>query len=108
MLPKEHRLKKNSDFVRVISGGTKSKIGPFLFFLNPGTEKMRVGVVVSKKVAKLAVVRNHIRRVIQHSLRENLDVIAERTGDGVIMVLSLPAEDMKATAQKAVDQWLKK
>ena len=108
MLPSRHRIKKNADFVRVISSGTKGKFGPFLFFYSPTGEKIRFGVVVSKKVAKLAVVRNWIRRVIQESLRNDPELLAQKTGDAVIMVLSLPQDDLRETIDKALSQWRKK
>jgi ribonuclease P protein component len=108
MLPREHRLKKNAEFVRVLSGGSKFKAGPFLFFFCPGQEKLRLGIIISKKVAKLAVVRNRIRRVIQQLLRDDLDTIGAKTGEGVIMVLSLPGDDLRLIAQKNINLWLKK
>ena len=108
MLPSRHRIKKNADFVRVISSGTKGKFGPFLFFYSPTGEKIRFGVVVSKKVAKLAVVRNRIRRIIQESLRADSELLAEKTGDAVIMVLSLPEGELRQSIDNALATWRKK
>src|SRR5689334_17763259 len=70
MLPSRSRLKRDSDFSRVMGAGRKELFGPLLVFTTPGeATTVRFGVVVSKKVSKKAVERNKIRRQLAELLR---------------------------------------
>jgi ribonuclease P protein component len=70
MLPKENRLKKEKEFETVFKGGRMFK-GDIIFlkYLANGTDKTKVGFVVSKKVSKLAVERNKIKRRMREIVR---------------------------------------
>mgnify|MGYP001374509065 CR=1 FL=1 len=71
MLPRIHRLKKKKDFEKVYKKG-KGFRQDFLFLksLNNDSEVSRIGIVVSKKVALRATVRNLIKRRIRAAVKE--------------------------------------
>ncbi|GAG31925.1 unnamed protein product [marine sediment metagenome] len=83
MLPKEHRLKKEKDFERVIRQG-ESHPGSFLVlkFLRNNLRVSRIGFVVGKKISKKAVARNKLKRRLREAakaylpkLKSNYDLI---------------------------------
>ncbi|MDD4531726.1 MAG: ribonuclease P protein component [Candidatus Pacebacteria bacterium] len=89
MLPKENRLKKEKEFEAVFKGGrTIRGNNIFLRYLANGTDKTKVGFVVSKKVSKLAVKRNRIKRRMREIVRLKKKDIKE--GLSVIFV-ALPS-----------------
>lgn len=84
MSAKEQRLTRQKDFQGVFSKGKSVREGQLVLkarFVQGETAKF--GIVVSKKVAKQAVVRNRIRRV----LRAALSAQAEAIKKGVQAVL---------------------
>ncbi len=70
MLPKENRLKKKKEFETVFKSGRSVKGQDFfLKYLGNGTDKIKVGFVVSKKVSKKAVERNRAKRRLREVFR---------------------------------------
>ncbi len=65
-MQKKNRILKNEDFIRLVKKGKciKSENASF-FYLKNSFNYSRVGITVSKKVSKLAVVRNKIKRRIR-------------------------------------------
>lgn len=88
MLPLENRLKKEKEFEAVFKGGRTLKgKNVFLRYLINGTDKTKVGFVVSKKISKLAVERNKIKR----RMREIVRLKKKEIKDGLsIIIISLP------------------
>lgn len=88
MLPKENRLKKEKEFEAVFKGGRLVKGNSiFLKYLANGTDKTKVGFVVSKKVSKLAVERNKTKR----RMREYVRLRKKEIKDGLsIIFIALP------------------
>ena len=71
-LPSEHRLKRRSDFQRVYQQGIRRHSRSFVIralpiISNPINRsiKTRIGISISRKVSKKAVVRNRIKRLIR-------------------------------------------
>jgi len=87
MLPSPHRLRKTKDFQGVFAQGRGVREDG-LFFKTRATKTAttRLGIVVSKKVAKKAVDRNRIRRVLTEAIRHQIDEVKQGL-DGVIVVL---------------------
>jgi ribonuclease P protein component len=85
--------------------------GPVLtlkYALNQRRQTYRVAVVVSKKVAKSAVVRNRIRRRVYEAVRQQVVAIT-RPYDLIFMVYSDQVAAMEATKlQKTVADQLRK
>lgn len=71
--PKKIRVKKNSEFNRIIKSGTK-KLGEniVLYRLRSSGEGQKFGIKISKGT-KGAVQRNKIKRIIREILRKNKD-----------------------------------
>ncbi|MDD3032766.1 MAG: ribonuclease P protein component [Candidatus Pacebacteria bacterium] len=81
MLKRENRLTKKKDFERVYKKGRGIKTDSlFLKILENEQEITRIGIVISKKVSKRAVIRNKIKRRIREivkksSLKPGFDLI---------------------------------
>lgn len=78
-LPKKNRLKKKKDFEEVFKKG-KAFRGNFLFvrYLKNDLQFPRFAFIISAKVSKKAVVRNHIRRYLSEAVRIKLKNIPPR------------------------------
>lgn len=69
-LPKHHRLKKNQDFVAVYQSGLR-RTAPHLILRawqqqkDPTVQPTRIGISISQKVSKRAVIRNRIKRQLR-------------------------------------------
>lgn len=88
MLPGENRLKKEKEFEAVFKGGRALK-GKYVFlkYLINGTDKTRIGFVVSKKISKLATKRNKIKRRMREVARMKRKNIKEGLS---IVFIALP------------------
>ncbi|KNZ42557.1 ribonuclease P protein component [Acetobacterium bakii] len=76
-MAKINSLKKQNDFNRVFKTGEVFGNKTFvMYYLKNGSEANRLGIVVSKKVSKKAVVRNKIKRRIKEAYRLNEDSFA--------------------------------
>ena len=73
----ERRIKKRQDFLRIQSKGTKLRASSFLVvYLYPNQKYnasgvSRLGVTITKKVDKRAVVRNQVKRRVKEFFRLN-------------------------------------
>lgn len=83
--PREARLLKASEFRSVFRTGRRARVGPLHARLRPnGTRRARLGLAVSRKTARNAVVRNRVRRQLRESFRVNQHRLA-----GLDVVVSL-------------------
>lgn len=89
MLPKQNRLKKQKDFEKVFKSGKSAK-GKYFFLkaLPSLKESVRVGFVVSKKIAKQAVLRNKIKRRLRAAVKEEMPKFSKRCD---VVVVAFPA-----------------
>ncbi|HVZ76022.1 MAG TPA: ribonuclease P protein component [Candidatus Paceibacterota bacterium] len=93
MIPSRRRLR--ADEVReVLSRGSTRRAGPFSLKYLETTTVFRCAVVVSKKVAKTAVMRNRLRRAGYRALGA---ASLPPTGHAILFVQSIPPGDL-ATA----------
>ncbi len=86
MLPRKERLSRK-EFNRFFSFGKKVHSASFTLVYAPH-EELHVSVVVSKKVAPTAVVRNKVRRRVYDIVRRARD---ERNIHGVYIFLTKPS-----------------
>ncbi len=76
MLPKEYRLKRKKDFEKVLrKGKLLAKNFLTLKTVKNNLKTIRIGVVVSRKVSKKAVLRNKTKRRLREAARANIKKI---------------------------------
>lgn len=110
MISKSHRFHGHSSLSYVYRHGRVVR-GPLMavkFVQNDRRDVYRLSVVVSKKVAKLAVVRNRIRRRLYESVRQYESQITV-PNDIVITVFAdilqtLPAEELERAVKAQLQQ----
>jgi len=76
---KRERLRKNKDFENVFRNG-KQKRGVLVavhYICNEEEDVERLGVTVSKRVDKRAVVRNQLKRRLREIFRTNRDIFPD-------------------------------
>lgn len=74
---KSSRLRKPKEFKTVYQQNTIRVKGRYFTVLTFSCfEHARLGVVVSKKVSKKAVVRNHIKRLVRENFRQQQSLMA--------------------------------
>lgn len=108
MLPKKHRLRKQKEFEGVFRNRQNIREDGLLLKLGPAFSSVpRFGLVVSKKVAKQAVRRNRIRRVLSEVLAKELGSL-KKNKDAVLMVLPgfklPPIEDLKKKIHRLLEK----
>lgn len=75
-LPKEVRLRKRVEFLKLSQHGRKIRNSHFIAAVSKGTGKNnRIGITVSKKVGN-AVARNRIKRLVREYFRHRKDFIS--------------------------------
>lgn len=80
------RLRAADDFKRVLSRGRHSRTRSLaLAYLANTTGEIRLGITVSARIARSAVRRNRLRRVI----RERLRAISDNLSPGYDMVITV-------------------
>ncbi|MEZ0286795.1 MAG: ribonuclease P protein component [Candidatus Paceibacterota bacterium] len=71
MFPRSSRLRRSHDILTVFRRGSRRSHGPLTCYLFPTVKDgHRVAVIVDKKVSKLAVERNVVKRRIRAALKE--------------------------------------
>ncbi|ELS33212.1 MULTISPECIES: ribonuclease P protein component [Pseudanabaena] len=74
MLPNQNRLRRREDFAKVYANGDRYR-GTYLnlrILFDSNIPLTRIGIVVSKKVSKLAVTRNRFKRQLRAIFRQLL------------------------------------
>jgi ribonuclease P protein component len=95
MLSRLYRLKKRSDFSRLLENG-KTKTTKFLSikFIDNNQEMSRFGFLAGKKVFKKASFRNKIKRRLREALKENLSLV--EPGKDIVFFARTGFEDRSA------------
>lgn len=79
-------LRRRGDFVHTQTRGRKwVSAGLIVMASENGTDQIRVGFTVSKKISKSAVVRNRIKRRLRAAASDVLSLSARRGVDYVLM-----------------------
>ena len=95
MIAKIHRFKGHHSVGRVRGKSGRSANLQLFYARSPKGKGFRLAVVVSKKVAKSAVVRNRIRRRLYEAVRAN-NLLKDSHCDAVIVVRSAVVASMPA------------
>jgi ribonuclease P protein component len=105
---KDHRLRKAREFQGVFAKGRGFREDGLLLKVKFEAEGgLKFGVVVSKKVAKQAVVRNRIRRLLKEVLREEIGHITKEVQAAIIVLPGFQDKGLAAT-QKTIRSLFKK
>lgn len=102
MLPRLNRLTKKKDFEETYQQG-KAVGGNFLLIkTKPNQEKQtRIGIVVSKKVAKKATERNKLKRRIREIVRKKNT--KDKLGGDIVIIAKKPSA--KASYRELEADW---
>ena len=99
MLKRKNRLPSSDLFKNVFLKGNKVGNRCFvLIYLKNDLSYSRVGIIVSKKVSKLATVRNKIKRRIRNCIRELLPYLTNNWD--LVIVAKKPILDEPFSALK--------
>ncbi len=86
-------LSKENEFKRVFKAGDVFGNRVFVFyFLKNNKKENRLGIIVSKKVSKKAVVRNKVKRRIKEAYRHNEDSFTK--GYDIILIAKGSIKDV--------------
>lgn len=93
MLPKINRLKKEKDFRKILHKreSTREKF-LILKILKNDSDNVRVGISVSKKISKKAVLRNKIKRRLSACLKSKMPQIKKGLD---LFLIALPGLETK-------------
>lgn len=108
MLKKENRISLNKDFDRTFKSG-KSFYGKNLKIkvADNDLEKTRLGILISAKVSKRAVIRNKFRRLLREIIKKELTNLSKGK-DLVIVVFSEILDKNKQEIEQELITGLKK
>ena len=101
MLAKENRLRKTKEIQAVLTKGKGFRENGL--FLKTGSfpgETARFSIIVSKKVAKQAVRRNRIRRVLGEAIRQELDHVKSGTDIALVVLPGFEVTDYQDVQKK--------
>jgi ribonuclease P protein component len=102
VLPNQNRLRRREDFAKVYASGDRYR-GTYLslrILFDSNTPLVtRIGIVVSKKVSKLAVTRNRFKRQLRAIFRQLLSQLK----DGLQIVVTVTTVQSKPSYQEIWD-----
>jgi ribonuclease P protein component len=95
-LKRAARLRKSGDFQRVRQQGRSISSRLLILAWSPNEiGRARIGFVVSRRISKLAVERNHLKRLLSEAVRESIPDILP----GIDIVISARNAASAATLQ---------
>lgn len=99
-------LTQAQDFAKVLEGGNRVRGKAFCLYILRGdeTKQLRVGLIIPKKLAPLAVQRNYVRRLVYSFLRENM---VTKTCAGATMAIRL-TDNLRDTKRAGMAEALRK
>ena len=101
MLPNQNRLRRREDFAKVYANGDRYR-GTYLnlkILFDSNAEFTQIGIVVSKKVSKLAVTRNRFKRQLRAIFRQLLSQLK----NGLQIVVTVTTVQSKPSYQELWD-----
>jgi len=101
VLPNQNRLRRREDFAKVYANGDRYR-GKYLnlkILVDNNSEFTKIGIVVSKKVSKLAVSRNRFKRQLRAIFRQLLSQLK----CGLQIVVTVVASENKPSYQQLWD-----
>ncbi len=100
--PHNHRLITKFDFSNLFNKSRKINQQDLVLIVKPNDKWARLGLIVGKKTAKSAVIRNQIKRVIRESFRQ---VQCRLKKVDIIVIARKPCEKLsKAKIRESIDK----
>jgi ribonuclease P protein component len=91
---RSRRITRRADFERLLKSGRRRSVGGYVFYMaRRDCGLARLGIVISRRHARLAATRNAIKRYIREAFR------LEQSGLGPIDVLVRPPLGVKPTVE---------
>ncbi len=104
-MKKSNRILKNRDFTKIIKNGQKYHTPTLSFYWQKNQDNnFRIGITISKKVSKLAVVRNKIKRQLSAILQNQYN--EDRKLDIVIIVKPNSIENTFEEFEKEIKKFI--
>ena len=108
-LKRAARLRKSGDFHRVRQQGRSISSRLLILAWSPnGTGQARIGFVVSKRISKLAVERNHLKRLLSEAVRvcipeilPGMDIVISARNAASTATLQTLTGDIRILLQRA-------
>lgn len=101
MLKRDYRLRDRKSVAKVYRSGKTARAGILTMRYTPNhTDASRLAVVVSKKVAKSAPVRNRIRRRLSEAMRRRWDKLKP----GYDLIISVHSDSAATVSPGEIDQ----
>jgi len=98
------RIKRHFDFVEMRMAPMKAFTHSFVLQIRPNDKKQtRVGFTVSKKISKLAVVRNHLRRQMREIVRLSPELQVKYPSHDLILIAR--SEALNRTYQQLTEDF---
>ncbi len=94
MLPSQNRLRRREDFAKIYANGDRFR-GKYLLLRILATQDepdIKIGIVVSKKVSKLAVSRNRFKRQLRAIFRQLLSQLKAQLKSGLQIVVTVTTQ----------------
>jgi ribonuclease P protein component len=101
VLPNQNRLRRREDFAKVYAKGDRYR-GTYLnlrILCDSDEAFIKIGIVVSKKISKLAVTRNRFKRQLRAIFRQLLSQLK----DGLQIVVTVTTVQSKPSYQELWD-----
>jgi len=97
MFPKQHRL-SSTEFTTLFNTGKKIHTDTFFIVKDGNSQETKFAVVVPKKISKLAVGRNRIRRQVYAYIKNN---VTYSPGRYIVIIKKIPVnlEDFKTVLE---------
>ncbi len=105
MLPSQNRLRRREDFAKIYANGDRFKGSYLLLRVLVTTEdpNVKIGIVVSKKVSKLAVSRNRFKRQLRAIFRQFLSQLKSQLKGGLQIVVTVTTQSQPSYQQLCDD-----
>ena len=109
MLKREFKIKNSEEIKNILKLGRKIRGNSLTLFVAAGAQThCRAAVVVSRKVATGAVIRNRVRRILFSNLEKKFASWEDRAiSDMVVMVMNIPEDEklLKDDLEQCFARW---
>jgi len=105
VLPSQNRLRRREDFAKVYANGDRFRGSHLMLrvLVNQAEPDIKIGIVVSKKVSKLAVSRNRFKRQLRAIFRQVLSQLRSQLKNELQIVVTVTTQGQPSYQQLCDD-----